>query len=250
MREQSQSAFVLHRRNYSETSLIVEVYTRHHGRLGLIAKGARRPGAKSRGVLKGFQPLLIGWSGRGELMTMTGVEADGAEMDLRGEALYCGFYLNELLMRLLHRHDPHELLYDRYRVALEGLSRESTHEAVLRVFEKHLLKEIGYGLTLEREGAIDQPIDPDAIYDYWLERGPARVLHPELPAPNDRVRLRGASLLAFARDRFDDPATLREIKALTRAALAKHLGDRPLHSRRLFQERGSAASRSSEERIG
>ena len=106
MREQQQRAFVLHRRNYSETSLIIEVYTHRHGRLGLIAKGARRPSSRSRGVLKSFQPLLIGWSGRGDLMTLTGTEAEGAAIDLRGEALYCGFYLNELLIRLLHRHDP------------------------------------------------------------------------------------------------------------------------------------------------
>ena len=126
MRTQQQSAFILHQRNYSETSLLLELYTRRHGRIGLIAKGARRPSNKNRGTLKPFQPLLVGWSGRGELMVLTGAEPDGASVDLVGSSLYCGFYLNELLMRLLHRHDPHEALYDRYNQALLGLCGEPT----------------------------------------------------------------------------------------------------------------------------
>jgi DNA repair protein RecO (recombination protein O) len=237
MREQQQSAFVLHQRSYSETSLLLEIYTRRHGRLGLIAKGARRPSSRSRGVLKPFQPLLLGWSGRGELMVLTGAEPDGVGIDLAGNALYCGFYLNELLMRLLHRHDAHEILYDRYRAALEGLSNTSSQEAVLRIFEKHLLSELGYGLLLEREGEDQTPVAHDVLYDYLPERGPVRVRYPELAPGLDGVRLRGASLLALAGERLHDSTMLREIKALMRAALAPHLGDKPLHSRRLFQER-------------
>ncbi|HEX7045085.1 MAG TPA: DNA repair protein RecO [Burkholderiales bacterium] len=242
MREQQQSAFVLHQRNYSETSLLLEVYTRQHGRLGLIAKGARRPSSRLRGVLKPFQPLLIGWSGRGELMVLTGAEPDGPAIELAGKSLYCGFYLNELLVRLLHRHDPHEALYDRYRAALAGLADEARHEAVLRVFEKHLLREIGYGLLLERDAEQNAPIEPEAIYDYVLEQGPVRVRHPELAGRLRGVRVRGASLLALAEERLEDGTALREAKALMRAALAAHLGDKPLQSRRLFQERAPAAA--------
>jgi DNA repair protein RecO (recombination protein O) len=250
MREQQQSAFVLHQRNYSETSLLLEVYTRRHGRLGLIAKGARRPSSKNRGVLKALQPLLLGWSGRSDLMTLTGAEADGATIELVGTALYCGFYVNELLMRLLHRHDPHETLYDCYRAALEGLRDRGSHEVVLRIFEKHLLKEIGYGLTLDREGASERPIEPDAIYDYRREGGAVRVQDPELAPRGDSVRLRGTSLLALAAERLDGEAVLREIKVLTRAALAPHLGDKPLHSRRLFQERVSPVGPLAGDRAG
>ncbi|MFL6654255.1 MAG: DNA repair protein RecO, partial [Sulfurifustis sp.] len=212
MREQQQSAFVLHQRNYSETSLLLEAYTRRHGRLGLIAKGARRPTAKIRGVLKPFQELLIGWSGRGDLMVLTGVEPEGPGVELAGTALYCGFYLNELLMRLLQRHDPHEALYDHYRSALSGLRDASSTEAVLRIFEKHLLSELGYGLTLEREAESGVSIAPDAVYDYVPERGPVRVRHPELAMRLQGVRLRGASLLALAAERLDDSTTLREVK--------------------------------------
>lgn len=246
MREQQQSAFILHRRNYSETSLLLEVYTRRHGRVGLIAKGARRPSNRARGLLVPFQPLLLGWSGRGELMVLTGAEAEGASYELAGRALYCGFYLNELLMRLLHRHDPHETLYDRYAAALTGLRGEPPEEEVLRVFEKHLLGEIGYGLMLERESG-DRPVEPDVLYDYVLDQGPVRVRHPELAGRVQGVRLRGASLLALAAERFEHGASLREIKALTRAALAPHLGAKPLQSRRLFLNRAPGIAPLAEE---
>ncbi|MBI3898614.1 MAG: DNA repair protein RecO [Gammaproteobacteria bacterium] len=239
MREQQQPAFVLHQRNYTETSLLLEVYTRQHGRVGLIAKGARRPTSRLRGVLKPFQPLLLSWSGRGELMSLTGAEIEGVGVELIGTGLYCGFYLNELLLRLLQRLDAHERLYDRYRAALDGL-RVSPSEAVLRVFEKHLLGEVGYGLLLEHEAGSHDPIDPNAVYDYILERGPMRVHHPELLSRVQGVRIRGASLLALAGEQLDDAVALRETKALMRAALAPHLGDKPLQSRRLFGERTPA----------
>jgi DNA repair protein RecO (recombination protein O) len=240
MRAQQQPAFVLHQRNYSETSLLLEVYTRQHGRLGLVAKGARRPSSRLRGSVKPFQPLLLSWSGRGEMMTLTGAEIDGMGVELMGTGLYCGFYLNELLLRLLHRNDAHEALYDRYRLALEGLRHGQAAESVLRIFEKHLLGEVGYGLLLERESETNQPIDPEAVYDYIFERGPVRVRHPELLPRLQGIRVRGLSLLALANERLEERVALRETKALMRAALAPHLGDRPLHSRRLFQDRAPA----------
>ena len=240
MRVQQQHAFVLHQRDFSETSLLLEMFSRRHGRVGLIAKGARRPGSRSRGVLKPFQQLMVGWSGRGELMVLTGAETDGAEVELIGNSLYCAFYLNELVVRLLHRHDPHEDLYDRYRAAIEGLCQARQQEAILRVFEKHLMRELGYGLLLDKEYGDRDPIEPDAIYDYVLEHGPVRVCHPELGTRAQGVRLRGTSLLALAAEQLDDATVLRDAKALMRAALAPHLGDKPLQSRRLFHGQRAA----------
>lgn len=237
MRMQTQPAFVLHTRSYSETSLLLEVFTSQHGRLGLIAKGARRPASRLRAVLAPFQPLLIGWSGRGELMILTGAEPDGAEYGLQGEVLYCGFYLNELLMRLLHRHDPHEQLYTVYRETLATLvGVTSRYEVALRLFEKRLLRELGYGLMLEHDVTDRSPVVADALYEYIPERGPIRIRHPELNARSQGVRVRGASLLALANDDLSEPRALREAKALMRTLLAPHLGDRPLHSRHLFQQ--------------
>jgi len=241
MRVQQQHAFILHQRNFSETSLLLEVFSRRYGRVGLIAKGARRPTSRQRGVLKPFQQLLIGWSGRGELMVLTGAEADGANCELVGNSLYCAFYLNELILRLLHRHDPHEELYDRYQAAINGLGQARQQEAILRIFEKHLMRELGYGLLLEREHGDRDPIEPDVIYDYILEHGPVRVRHPELSTRVQGVRLRGSSLLALATEQLDDSTVLREAKALMRAALAPHLGDKPLQSRRLFHGQDAVA---------
>ena len=197
--------------------------------------------SRQRGVLNPFQQLLIGWSGRGELMVLTGAEADGSSYEFIGSSLYCAFYLNELILRLLHRHDPHEDLYDRYQAAIKGLGQSRQQEAILRVFEKHLMRELGYGLLLEREHGDRDPIEPDAIYDYVLEHGPVRVRHPELGTRAQGVRLRGSSLLALATEQLDDSTALREAKALMRATLAPHLGDKPLQSRRLFHGQSAAA---------
>jgi DNA repair protein RecO (recombination protein O) len=235
MRFQQQPAFVLHQRDYSETSLLLEVFTANHGRIGLIAKGARRASSRLRGVLKPFQRLLIGWSGKGELAVLTAAEMDGPGHELEGPALYCGFYMNEVLIRLLHRHDSHGALFDAYQAALPRLRVDGFNEPVLRIFEKHLLRELGYGLVLDHDIEDRAPIDTAAMYDYVLDRGPVRQAHPDLNRPTEGVRVRGASLVALARESLNDPVVLRDAKMLMRAALARHLGDRPLHSRKLFR---------------
>lgn len=241
MRVQQAPALILHTRNFSETSLVLDVFTPRYGRLGLLAKGARRPGNRARGVLKPFQPLLVSWSGRGELPILTGAEGDGAAAALQGEALYCGFYLNELLIRLLHRHDPHESLYDQYRATVFALGAEGANEAVLRVFERRLLADLGYGLVLDHDVSDKLPIEADVFYDYMPDHGPVRLRHPEFDGVRG-VCVRGATLLALATDSLDTPAGLREAKRLMRAALGRHLGDKPLHSRRLFGPAGAASS--------
>lgn len=235
MRVTQQPALILHHRDYSETSMLIEVFTSHHGRFGLVAKGARRASSRTRGILKPFQPLLIGWSGKGELAVLTGAEAHGPSIELEGQALYCGFYLNEVLMRLLHRHDAHEALFDAYESSLRALRYDSNNEAALRVFENQLLRELGYGLVLDRDITDSTPISPEAMYDYVLDRGPMRVAHPELNLSVQGVRVRGSSLLALASENLSDASCLRDAKTLMRAALSRHLGDKPLHTRKLFR---------------
>lgn len=235
MRIHQQPAFILHHRDYSETSLLLEVLTVRHGRLGIIAKGARRANSRMRGVLKPFQRLLIGWCGKGELAVLTSAESADSAITPEGQALYCGFYMNEVLLRLLHRHDPHEGLFDAYQTALQRLHRDDSNEMVLRIFEKHLLRELGYGLVLDYDVADKTPIDAQAMYDYILDRGPVRLAHPQLHRPAEGVRIRGASLQALERETLSNPVVLRDVKSLMRAVLALHLGDRPLHSRKLFR---------------
>ena len=231
MRVYQQPAFVLHSSAYRETSLLVEVCSRNYGRVGLVAKGARRAKTGLRAVLTPFQPLLLGWIGKGDLATLTGAEPAETAPPLIGEALYCGFYMNELLIRLMHRHDPHERLFDAYQTALIRLQNGNEQDMALRIFEKHLLQELGYGLILDYEIGAKTALDPDVLYDYLPERGP-------LPAnghETEGVPIHGRSLLALAAERFNDARELKEAKQLMRCLLAQHLGGKPLRSRELFQ---------------
>src|SRR4051812_22403192 len=148
---EAEQAFVLHSYPHRETSLLLETFTRPHGRVTMIARGARRPRSALRGVLQAFQPVSLAWFGKGEVRTLTRAEWLGGLALLQGEALMCGFYLNELLLRLMPREDPHEALFERYRQALAALARLEPSAAVLRSFEKALLAELGYAMTLDRE---------------------------------------------------------------------------------------------------
>ncbi len=231
MRVNQEAAFVLHATHYRETSLLLEIFSRHHGRIGLVARGARRPKSGLRATLSPFIPLVINWSGKGELATLSGAEADANALNLVGEALFCGLYMNELLVRVLHRHDPHELIYDRYVSSLLRLQGTGDVSETLRIFEKHLLQQLGYGLVLEHDVAGNLPIAAEVVYDYLPEHGPVVANVTEVIG----VRVHGATLLALAAECITDPGQLQESKQLMRACLAPHLGDRPLHSRKLFR---------------
>lgn len=230
MRVSGEEAYVLHHREYGETSLLLEMFTRQHGRLGLMAKGARRPRSPLRSALIPFQPLLVGFSGRGELPTLSSAEPGSAAAPLAGKALVCGLYLNELLIRLLHRHDPHERLFETYIETLTRLAGTTHPEHALRIFEKRMLDEIGYGLVLDHDVESGSPIEPTTLYRYQPERGPVA----DTLSRHEGIAIHGASLLALAREALDDEMSRREAKRLLRALLARQLGDRPLTSRNLF----------------
>ncbi|QJD31388.1 DNA repair protein RecO [Methylococcus geothermalis] len=223
------SAFVLHRRDYRETSLILELFTLHHGRIGLIAKGARRGRQGLAPVLQPFVPLLVSWCGRGELATLTQAEAGGSGLRLQHTALFCGFYLNELLMKLLPSHDPHPELFNAYRHALADLAADEDPETALRGFELSLLEDIGYGLQLVAEAVGGQAVRPDRLYTYRIEAGPVPATEDEADA------VLGATLLALRDRRFDSPETRTEAKRLMRRIIAHHLEGRALKSRELFR---------------
>ena len=223
-------AFILHRRPYSNSSLLLECFTPDRGRFPAIAKGTLSGRtAVVATSLQPFRPLLLQASGRGEVRTVTTVEPDGRPIALQGEALYCGFYLNELLMRLLGRFDPHPTLFSRYRNALEQLLPEEGRDQVLRQFELELLSELGYGLLLEQEAVTGLPIQPDTQYYYILERGPSRDKVNEAPPVSGRTLL----VLAGRETQMGDGGW-REARELMRHVLTSYLGDRPLKSRELF----------------
>ena len=243
-------SFVLHRRSYRESSLLIELMTRDHGRIGLVAKGARRTKSKARGMLEPFQPLLVSWVGKGELGTLTGAERMAAAAPLTGERLVSGLYINELMYRLCGRHDPYPDLFSSYSLALEGLRSDVQIEAGLRLFEKRLLDALGYGLVLTRTADTEQPVNQEETYRFHPESGPilvessvragARVDKTLVAAQSGQetpsiLEVTGATLLALAREEFHDEAQIREAKRLMRATLRQYLGDRPLASREIFR---------------
>jgi len=232
-RVDGEPAFVLHTYAYSETSLIAEVFSRSHGRLALLARGARRPRSVMRGVLLSFQPLELGWFGGGEVKTLAKAEWRGGTPLLQGKALLVGYYLNELLLKLLPREDAHDRLFDAYALTVSRLASGGVEAATLRRFELALLRELGYGLQLETEVGRGRPIEREADYVYEIERGPVAVSASDVDAA---LRIGGGTLLDMAADRFDDARTLQESKLLMRRLLAHYLGGKPLQSRKVFME--------------
>ena len=231
-RQDNQAGYVLHTYPYRETSLVVEAFTRTHGRVAMIARGAKRPHSALRGNIMAFRPLGLSWSGRGELRLLMRAEWQGGLQLLQGKALLCGFYLNELLLKLLPREDAHEQLFLDYQTALARLAAEPDPSAVLRRFEKALLRELGYALALDREGANGARIDADKAYVYDPERGPVAVNG----AARAGLVLSGRTLLDIVHDDYSDPMTLQQAKALMRLLISHRLEEKPLNSRRIFEE--------------
>jgi DNA repair protein RecO (recombination protein O) len=228
-----QPAYVLHHYTYRDSSWVLETLTRRYGRIPVVARGVRRPSSKLRGILQPFQALLISWFGRGELATLSGAEAAAAPLQLAGAALLSGFYLNELIIKLLPRADPHPRLFDDYSAALGALASDAASPApILRVFEKRLLQHLGYGLVLNREAGGETPIVPCYTYRYILEEG------PRLAEEDDRagVAVQGATLIALDREVFDSAASLKDARRLLGATLDLYLGGRPLKTRHVLRE--------------
>jgi len=229
-----QPAYILHSYPFRETSLIVEAFSRDFGRIALMARGARRPRSPLRGLLMGFQPLELGWSGKGDVLTLMKAEWQGGQPLLSGQALLCAYYLNELLMHLLPREDPHEHLFLRYAEVMRQLADDpeaQVREAALRCFEKNLLQELGYGLTLDRDHA-GEPIEAEALYNYQVERGPMRLegITPE------SLAVSGRTLLDLAAGHFSGARSRAEAKALMRSLISHHLGGADLETRKIFKE--------------
>lgn len=219
--------WVLHRRPYRNSSLLVDLFSAATGRLAVVARGGQR-----EPLLQPFRPLLAQWAGRGELRSLRSVEAAGVTVSLQGEALYCGLYLNELLVRLLHRDDPQPDLVNAYEMALGLLAiADSPMDVVLRHFEMRLLDAMGYALTLQHD-IRDQPLQAGLRYRLLPEQG----LVADASGP-----YAGAILNDIARGHWHDDSR-RIARDLMREALAPHLGDRPLVSRSLFRHAGKGAT--------
>jgi DNA repair protein RecO (recombination protein O) len=224
----NQPVYVLHTYPFKETSLVVELFSQQFGRIAAVAKGARRPHSAMRGMLQSFQMLDGTWSGKNELKTLHSLDWSAGLTLIKGEALMCGFYMNELLLRLLPREDAHESLFVYYNATLKTLAVDGNLANILRRFELKLLQEMGYAVPLlQDENGVE--IEADKSYRYEAEYGAC-----ELSATKNGVQLSGKTLLDMGRDDYADVATQGQSKQLMRYLLAHYLGDKPLHTRQLL----------------
>lgn len=220
--------WVLHTRPYRDTSLLVEALSEEYGRVGLVARGVRGARGRWRGLLQPLQPLLLSWSGRGELGTVTACEPAGAAVPLRDEALLSALYMNEVLLRVMQRSDPQPAIFQIYGDTLAGLAGADAAVA-LRLFEKRLLDALGWGAAYDHTADDGTPVDAAGRYRFAADRG-------VLSSGAGDLEVTGDALLALAREDLSDPRVLADARRVLRAALAPHLGDRPLQTRELLKE--------------
>jgi DNA repair protein RecO (recombination protein O) len=225
----TEPVFILHQYPYRETSLLLDIFSQSHGRFSVTARGARRPGSNLRGILMAFQPILFSWFGTGDLKTLHRAEWQGGVPHLSGLSLLCGFYMNELLMKLLPRDDPVPALFSAYFQSMTRLAQlnQASVEPVLREFELTLLKELGYGFDLQHEHASGKAIEADK--EYAFQYGCGLIPHyMGVPA------FKGQTLLDLAQKDFSRPETLQQSKVLMRQALAHELNGAVLHTRQIL----------------
>lgn len=232
---EQEPAFVLHSYPYKESSLIVEAFSRHAGRVALLARGARRARSALRGTLLAFHPLRLAWTGAAELATLTAAEWTGGQRALGGIGLMCGFYVNELLLRLLPRDDAHEALFDAYASLLARLAAEEDPAALLRGFELSLLRELGYAPPLDREPASGAPVLAARRYAYFPESGP-QMLAEDGHQPGYEVVVSGQTLLDMVRGDFSRAQTRTEARQLLRRLIAVRLSGQALRTRDVLKE--------------
>ena len=233
-----QPAYVLHRHAFQNTSLLVDFFTIDYGRGRTVAKGARSAKSKYRSLLQLFHPLLVSFSGKGDMKTVTGIESGHAAINLEGQRLFSGLYINELLTRLMLNHVEHKSLYKSYQDALVSLQGDENIEIVLRRFELSLLSELGYGINLESDCHSHEPIESAKSYRFTPDIGfelSQESSHGGTSVGGSNTRLfLGEHIQAIQQLQLDDSDASRAAKRLLRLALNAHLGEKPLMSRSLF----------------
>ena len=232
-RVQLQPAYVLFSQPFQNTSLMVDFFTIDYGRIRVIAKGARRRTSKYRALLQPFHPLLIAFSGRGEVKTLGYLESGFGAIVLKGERLFSGLYLNEILCRLLHNYEEHKSLYKSYQDTLVSLQGPGDLENILRVFELRLLAELGYAINLSDDYVTNEPITKGKLYKFIPDFGFEMVILSKDEEFPDNV-FEGETLIAIREMNMEGKTVAKSAKRLLRLAFASLLGEKPLNSRNLF----------------
>lgn len=230
-RIQNEPAWLLHHRPFRDSSQILDILSLDQGRLAVIAKGSRGAKSKLRGILRPFLPLQLSWFIRSDLGTLTGAEMNGAALSLSGDALLSGYYVNELILKLLHRHDPQPEIFAAYRRTIERLAGSQDVAAYLRQFEIELLRILGYALNLDHDTETTEPLRPQQQYEYRVEQGLVPVSDRDGP-----MVFRGAEIDAIRNQQFADPAVLKNAGSLLRNVIAYHLDGKELKSRKVLKD--------------
>jgi DNA repair protein RecO (recombination protein O) len=231
LRVTNEAGFVLHAYPYRETSLILDVFTRDHGRMAMVAKGAKRPHSALRAVLQHFHPIALSWTGRGEVKTLTKAEYMGGMLPLAGDGLLSGFYLNELLLRFCPREDAHPALFKHYMITLTRLAHGEPASLVLRGFERVLLQETGFAVALDQCIKTGERVQPGLDYVYQPERGVRRAHASD---PSSWPVVSGQTLLDMAQDDYGRAQTVTQSRALMRFLLHYYLQGEPLKTRQIL----------------
>ena len=229
MRVSKEPSFVIRTTPFSESSLIVDVFSRKYGRLNLLAKGARRKKSRFRGNLQKFCLLQMSWAGRGKVPTIRNLLLNN-NFDISGNYFYSACYLNELLIKLLHNHDPHPKLFDAYQRSLERLVNSADEFGTLRIFEKKILKELGYALILDTEANRIDPISNKKFYFYDFNSGPVPT------QDSNEGSISGATLQALAIEEFHSNRVRLESRKLLDNAIRTYFNHKVLHCRDVYQQ--------------
>jgi len=229
-RVQQQPGYILHHRPFRDTSQILDIVTRDHGKIAVVARGSR--GSKSRlaGVLRPFLPLRISWVAKSDLGTLTGAETAGPPAGMVGDAMFSAFYVNELLLHFLHRYDPQPEIFALYEEVIKALLVTDNIAAALRSFELEFLSLLGYAVNLDHEFGSREALRSDQDYEYRMEQGPVSV---ERTGP---LVFSGAVYREIAEQRFEKPDILRAANRLLREIIGFHLGGKEIKSRKVLME--------------
>lgn len=230
-RIENEPAWLLHHRPFRDSSRILDILSRDYGRLSVVARGSRSAKSRLRGILRPFIPLNLSWVIRSDLGTLTGADMTGSSLVLSGDALMSGYYVNELLLNFLHKHDPQPGIFDIYGATVASLSSGGNVAASLRYFEMELLRMLGYALNLDHDTESQQELLAEGLYEYRLEQGPTPVSSRHSP-----MVYSGAQLRAIREQKFDQPEVLRDAGRLLRDVIHFHLGGKELKSRKVMLE--------------
>ncbi len=231
MKVEHTPCYILHRRDYLESSLILEILSREHGRVSLIAKGAKRH-KKQQGINYNlYQEYLLSWVSKSELGTLIDVELAITMASMRPKQMMTGFYMNEIILRLLHKHESHPELYDSYKTTVRELSKNNTDQALIRYFEKILLQSLGYGVIFDQDLNTGNAIVAEEDYYYKFDFGPTSNNKNSM----EGVPISGKTLIGLNNETLADTKNKNEAKILLRSLLNQYLGEKPLESRKLYQ---------------